>query len=44
MAVCDQLEASLGGAESTRRRLLESLLHEALPPPPPGAREMETVQ
>ncbi len=42
MALCDQLEASLGGAESTRRRLLEFLLHEALPLP--GAREMETVQ
>jgi type I restriction enzyme S subunit len=32
MALCDQLEASLGAAEATRRRLLEALLAEALRP------------
>ncbi|MCB6179030.1 restriction endonuclease subunit S [Rhodobacter sp. Har01] len=32
MALCDQLEASLTTATTTRSRLLESLLHEALAP------------
>lgn len=30
MALCDQLEASLTTATTTRSRLLEALLHEAL--------------
>jgi type I restriction enzyme S subunit len=32
MALCDELEASLAAADTTRRRLLEALLHEALAP------------
>jgi len=32
MVLCDQLEASLTAGESTRRRLLDALLHEALAP------------
>ncbi len=32
MALCDQLEASLRRGESTRSRLLDALLHEALAP------------
>ena len=32
MALCDQLEASLTSTASSRRRLLETLLHEALVP------------
>lgn len=32
MALCDQLEASLTGADDTRRRLLDALLAEALQP------------
>jgi type I restriction enzyme, S subunit len=32
MALCDRLEASLTAANSTRQRLLEALLHEALEP------------
>jgi type I restriction enzyme S subunit len=32
MALCDQLEASLTTADTTRRRLLGALLHEALEP------------
>ena len=32
MALCDRLEASLAVAASTRRRLLDALLHEALDP------------
>ena len=32
MALCDQLEASLIAAASTRRRLLDALLAEALAP------------
>jgi type I restriction enzyme S subunit len=32
MALCDNLEASLGDADATRRQLLESLLAEALQP------------
>lgn len=32
MALCDQLEAALTTTESTRTRLLEALLHEALEP------------
>ncbi|GGF60380.1 hypothetical protein GCM10011402_10490 [Paracoccus acridae] len=32
MALCDQLEAALTSADSTRSRLLEALLHEALEP------------
>ena len=32
MALCDQLEASLTTGETTRRRLLDALLHEALAP------------
>jgi type I restriction enzyme S subunit len=32
MALCDRLEASLTTSEDTRRRLLQTLLHEALEP------------
>lgn len=32
MALCDRLETSLATADTTRRRLLEALLHEALEP------------
>ena len=32
MGLCDQLEASLTSGETTRRRLLDALLHEALVP------------
>ena len=32
MALCDQLEGSLTTATTTRSRLLEALLHEALEP------------
>ncbi len=32
MALCSQLEASLTTGETTRRRLLDALLHEALAP------------
>ena len=32
MALCDQLEASLTTTATTRSRLLEALLHEALEP------------
>jgi type I restriction enzyme S subunit len=32
MALCDELEASLTATDTTRRRLLEALLHEALAP------------
>jgi type I restriction enzyme, S subunit len=32
IALCDQLEANLSTADTTRRRLLEALLHEALAP------------
>lgn len=32
MALCDQLEAGLAGAEATRTRLLDALLHAALMP------------
>jgi type I restriction enzyme S subunit len=32
MALCDGLEVSLTAADTTRRRLLEALLHEALEP------------
>ena len=31
MALCDQLESSLTTGDETRRRLLETLLYEALP-------------
>ena len=31
-ALCDRLEAALTTADTTRRRLLEALLHEALTP------------
>lgn len=34
MALCDQLEASLTTSETTRSRLLDALLHEALAPAP----------
>ena len=40
MALCDRLEASLATADTTRQRLLEALLHEALGP---GAGEMEAA-
>ncbi len=36
MAVCDRLEAQLGVAETESRRLLESVLHDALAPAPPS--------
>lgn len=32
MALCDQLEAGLAGAEATRTRLLDALLHAAFEP------------
>lgn len=32
MALCDRLEAGLASADSTHRRLLEAVLHEALEP------------
>ena len=32
MKLCDQLESALTTADTTRRRLLETLLHEALAP------------
>ena len=32
MALCDRLEAALTTADTTRTRLLEALLHEALEP------------
>lgn len=32
MALCDRLEAALTTADTTRARLLEALLHEALTP------------
>ena len=32
MALCDRLETSLATADTTRQRLLEALLHEALVP------------
>ncbi|MEE4119044.1 MAG: hypothetical protein V2I65_08515 [Paracoccaceae bacterium] len=32
MALCDRLEAALTTADTTRARLLEALLHEALEP------------
>lgn len=35
MALCDQLEASLTTTTTTRSRLLEALLHDALHPMPP---------
>ncbi|HLH10954.1 MAG TPA: type I restriction endonuclease subunit S, partial [Methylovirgula sp.] len=39
MALCDRLEASLGTADDTRRRLLEALLAEALAPAEASQRE-----
>ena len=38
MALCNRLEAALNAADTTRQRLLEALLHEALTP----ATEAET--
>jgi type I restriction enzyme S subunit len=32
MAVCDHLEAQIEAADTERRRLLESVLHDALAP------------
>lgn len=32
MTLCDRLEAALKSANTTRQRLLQSLLHEALTP------------
>lgn len=40
MALCDRLEAALTTSDTTRARLLEALLHEALTP---GAGEMEAA-
>jgi type I restriction enzyme S subunit len=42
MALCDQLEASLDAAATTRRRLLDALLAEALAPA--AHREMEAAE
>jgi len=42
MALCDRLEASLTGADETRRRLLEALLAEALAPD--EERELEAAE
>ena len=39
MALCDRLEAALHTADTTRARLLDSLLHEALDPAADGALE-----
>ena len=41
MALCDRLEAALSDADTTRARLLEALLHEALTP---GQSEMEAAE
>jgi type I restriction enzyme, R subunit len=41
MALCDRLEASLATADTSRRRLLEALLHEALEP---AGRELEAAE
>ena len=41
MALCDQLEASLTTATTTRSRLLEALLHEALDPAAASAKAAE---
>lgn len=41
MALCDQLEASLTTAATTRSKLLEALLHEALEP---AAEELEAAE
>jgi type I restriction enzyme, S subunit len=41
MALCDRLEASLATTDTTRRRLLEALLHEALAP---EERELEAAE
>lgn len=42
MVLCDRLEASLGSAEATRRRLLDSLLAEALRPD--DGRQLEAAE
>ncbi|MEC3862759.1 restriction endonuclease subunit S [Mesobacterium sp. TK19101] len=42
MALCDRLEAALTTADTTRARLLEALLHEALTPT--DAKEMEAAE
>ena len=42
MALCDRLEASLADSDTTRQRLLETLIHEALAPA--TAREMEMAE
>lgn len=42
MALCDRLEAALTTADTTKQRLLEALLHEALTPTA-TARELEAV-
>jgi type I restriction enzyme, S subunit len=42
MALCDRLEASLTATATTRRRLLDALLAEALAPP--GYRELEAAE
>jgi type I restriction enzyme S subunit len=42
MALCDRLEASLDAAATTRRRLLDALLHETLAPV--DDREMEAAE
>ena len=39
MALCDRLEAALATADTTRTRLLEALLHEALTPVPEAMTE-----
>jgi type I restriction enzyme S subunit len=42
MALCDHLEASLASADNSRRRLLETLLAEALAPD--EERELEAAE
>jgi type I restriction enzyme S subunit len=42
MVLCDRLEASLATASTTRRRLLDAFLAEALAPA--SAREMEMAE
>ena len=44
MALCDRLESSLTSADITRRKLLESLLHEALAPAKSGGEELELLR
>jgi type I restriction enzyme S subunit len=44
MALCDRLEAALTTADTTRARLLEALLHEALDPAASASSEKEAAE